>query len=103
MHYTSYGLLALVPAAFVLSPSSLNIPVDYLLAVLIPVHSQIGVNNVVSDYVPKNFQTLARVGVLGASAVTFLGLIALNVTGAGVTETVKSLWREPPSKKEASH
>ncbi|RHY94617.1 hypothetical protein DYB37_006629 [Aphanomyces astaci] len=102
MHYTSYGLLALVPAAVVLSPSALNVPVDYLLAVLVPVHSHIGINNVVSDYVPKNFKTLARAGVLGASIVTFLGLITLNVTGAGVTETVKSLWREPPSK-EASH
>ncbi|CAK4085825.1 unnamed protein product [Aphanomyces euteiches] len=103
MHLTSLALLALVPTAVVLSPSALNVPVDYALAALIPIHGHIGLNGVLSDYLPKNVQGLGRVAVLGVSVVTFVGLLSLNITGAGITESVKAIWIEPPSKKEEEH
>jgi succinate dehydrogenase (ubiquinone) membrane anchor subunit len=97
---TNLSLAALVPTAVILSPSSLNVPVDYALAVLLPLHSHIGMNGVLSDYIPKNILPLTRLALLGASGVMFLGLMNLNITGSGVTETVKTIWREPPSNKE---
>lgn len=37
----------------------------------------------------------ARIGVLGMSTITYLGLTKLNLFGEGITETVKGLWRRP--------
>ena len=79
----------------------LNVPVDYGLAVLIPVHAHIGMNYVISDYIPKHAQGLARLGWLSVTGVMFLGLLNMNISGVGVTETVKTIWRENP--KDAKH
>ena len=37
----------------------------------------------------------SRWGLLAASGITFLGLMKLNVSGPGITSTVKSLWHKP--------
>lgn len=100
-HLTSVGLMALVPAAFVLSPSPLCLPVDLALGVLIPAHAHVGMNNVISDYVPKSTRQLARIAWLGATAIMFLGFLRCNIEGVGITETVKTVWRESPNKKKA--
>lgn len=47
----------------------------------------------VTDYVPKAAQPLARSGVLGVTAVTFLGLMKLSLMGDGIGGTVKKLWK----------
>ncbi|KAH7462958.1 hypothetical protein KRP22_001569 [Phytophthora ramorum] len=98
-HLTSIGLMATVPLAFVLSPSPLALPVDLALGVILPVHAHIGMNNVISDYVPKNVRTLVRLGWLGATSLMFLGLLRVNLEGPGITEVVKTVWRESPNKK----
>jgi succinate dehydrogenase (ubiquinone) membrane anchor subunit len=57
-------------------------------------------NYVVTDYVPKSVAGAARWGVLAGSAVAAAGMLKLNVSGPGVTATVKGLWaREAPAKK----
>lgn len=99
-HYSSMALMALTPVAFVLSPSPVAIPVDFALGVLFPVHAHIGMNNVISDYVPKNAQTLARLACLGVTGVMLLGFLRVNIEGVGITETVKTVWRESPNKKQ---
>jgi succinate dehydrogenase (ubiquinone) membrane anchor subunit len=99
-HLTSMGLMAAVPLAVVFSPSPLSLPVDLALGVILPVHAHIGMNNVISDYVPKNFSTLARLGWLGATSLMFLGLLRVNLEGPGITEIVKTVWRESPNKKQ---
>ncbi|KAE9039383.1 hypothetical protein PR003_g6969 [Phytophthora rubi] len=99
-HLTSIGLMAAVPLAFVLSPSPLALPVDLALGVILPVHAHIGMNNVISDYVPKSVRTLARLGWLGATSLMFLGLLRVNLEGPGITEVVKTVWRESPNKKK---
>lgn len=98
-HLTSVGLMGLVPVAFVLSPSPLNLPVDLALGVLIPLHAHVGMNNVISDYVPKAQRQLVRISWLGVTAVMLLGFLRVNLEGAGITETIKTVWREPPAKK----
>lgn len=37
-----------------------------------------------------------RAAILGASVVTYLGIMKVNLAGPGLTETVKTLWRKPP-------
>jgi succinate dehydrogenase (ubiquinone) membrane anchor subunit len=36
-----------------------------------------------------------RAAVLGASVVAYMGIMKVNLTGPGLTETVKALWRRP--------
>lgn len=99
-HLTSVGLMGLMPAAFILSPSVVSVPVDLALGVVIPVHAHIGMNQVISDYVPKTSQTLARVAWLGVTGIMFLGFLRTNIEGPGITETIKTIWRESPNKKK---
>ncbi len=99
-HTSGIVLAGLTPIAFILSPSMLNMPVDIALGVLFPLHAHVGMNYVISDYVPKALRSLARAGLLGVTIITAAGLLKLNLTGAGVTETFKSLWRKDEKKKK---
>lgn len=94
-HWSNLGLAVLFPTALFLSPSSLNWPVDLALGLLIPMHTHIGMNAVISDYVPPSIRSGVRTGWLGVSVLMFAGLLRLNLTGDGVTETMKSVWRRP--------
>ncbi len=76
-------------------------PIDILLGVLFPIHSHVALNYVVADYVPKSSRPLVRGLVLVASVITAAGLLKLNLTGPGLTESVKSLWRKPKADKKA--
>eukprot|EP00607_Mallomonas_marina_P004680 CAMPEP_0182427498 /NCGR_PEP_ID=MMETSP1167-20130531/17917_1 /TAXON_ID=2988 /ORGANISM="Mallomonas Sp, Strain CCMP3275" /LENGTH=112 /DNA_ID=CAMNT_0024609785 /DNA_START=139 /DNA_END=474 /DNA_ORIENTATION=+ len=95
-HKSSIALAVLTPVAFVLSPSSVNLPIDLTLGVLFPVHAHIALNYVISDYVPLLFSSSLiptfRMGLLGVTVVTATGLLKLNLFGPGLTESIKSLW-----------
>ena len=97
-HQGAIILAVLAPAAFMISPSPYNMPIDLTLGFIFPLHAHVGLNAVISDYVPKVLQTTARVGLLGVTGVTLLGLLKLNVMGPGLTESIKSLWRKKPTK-----
>ncbi|CAM9507171.1 unnamed protein product [Scytosiphon promiscuus] len=97
-HAVNMVILAGVPAAVATSPSALTMPLDIVLGIAMPLHAHIGMNYVISDYVPKASRKAARGAMLAASIVAALGLLKLNLTGAGLTETLKATWREP--KKE---
>ena len=90
-------LVVLTPAAFIISPSPMNMPIDIVLGVFFPLHSHVAMNYVISDYVPKASRPLARGLILAASLVAAAGLLRLNLQGPGLTETIKSLWRKPKS------
>jgi hypothetical protein len=98
-HWTSYGLAGLTPVAFILSPSLLNFPVDFALGLLIPVHMHIGLVGVIEDYIPRPQQGLSRFVMAVLSVLTAIGLLKINLCGAGITESVKSVWREPKDVK----
>mmetsp|Transcript_10536 Transcript_10536/g.38770 ORF Transcript_10536/g.38770 Transcript_10536/m.38770 type:complete len:127 (+) Transcript_10536:158-538(+) len=98
-HASSFALAGAVPAGMMTSKGSyFNVPIDLALTVALPVHSHIACNFVISDYVPHAARGVARAGVLGVSAVMFLGLAKLTVT-SGVVNTVKLLWEKPPPKE----
>ena len=69
------------------------------LAVMFPLHGHIGMNYVITDYVPKLFSKAAvgpaRAIMVGVTGATMLGLTKLNVEGPGITGTLKALWRKP--------
>lgn len=107
---------------------------DLGLGVILPFHSHVAMNAVVSDYIPYAYRSAlsdhhltavsrqstsvileavsgatcavpVRYGLLGASGITALGLLKLNLFGPGLTDTVRSLWRHekpaPLPKKTA--
>ena len=90
-HGSSFALAGLVPADMLICDG--NLPVDLGLGVALPVHSHIGLNFVISDYVPNHLRVPARAGVLGITLATLYGLFNLNMYGEGVSKTAKRLWR----------
>ena len=52
-HKANYALLGLFPLSFLLSPSSMNFPIDMGLALALPFHAHVGMNMVLTDYVKK--------------------------------------------------
>lgn len=100
-HNINNSLVVLTPIAVCLSPSSMNLPVDLVLGVALPLHAHIGMNMVITDYGKKGLGAAligpARWVMLGVTVSTALGLTKLNLTGPGITETIKSLWRRPAS------
>ncbi|CAG9464645.1 unnamed protein product [Pedinophyceae sp. YPF-701] len=103
-HYSHYALGAFVPlACFAPDNSVLQTVADWGITAALPVHSQISVNAVVSDYVPKPVRGAARVATLFGTATMFLGLAKLNATGPGLTRTVRQLWhKEPPLSTQST-
>mmetsp|Transcript_9623 Transcript_9623/g.14019 ORF Transcript_9623/g.14019 Transcript_9623/m.14019 type:complete len:171 (-) Transcript_9623:39-551(-) len=100
-HYTNMSLAVLTPAALFLSPLPLlNWPVDMGLALVIPVHSYYGLVGVIQDYVPQGQQNVSIMAALVLSILMGLGLLKVNLCGAGVTESVKCLWRPVKAIKE---
>mmetsp|Transcript_78778 Transcript_78778/g.218983 ORF Transcript_78778/g.218983 Transcript_78778/m.218983 type:complete len:146 (-) Transcript_78778:72-509(-) len=97
-HTTQIAQAVLLPIALVLSPSSLNMPIDFALGVLFPFHSYVAVNYVITDYVPKVARSGARMALFVATIIAAAGMLKINVTGPGLTATVTNLWRKP--KKE---
>lgn len=93
-HGVSKAMAGLVPLAWYLDKDGWTIkPVDLALGAAIPVHAHIGMNAVISDYVPPMARGLARGGMLGVTAITALGLLKLNLTpGGGFSKAVKTMW-----------
>lgn len=58
--------------------------------------ADIGMNYVITDYVPKFFGKAARgparVIMFAITGLTTAGLVKLNVDGPGITGTLKRLW-----------
>ena len=98
-HKINLAITALTPLAFALSPSPLSMPIDILMGLALPIHAHIGMNYVITDYVPKLSKGAvgpARIFMLGLTGVTILGCAKINFMGPGLTETVKGLWRGSP-------
>ena len=95
-HTLNVALVAAAPIAVLAHPSPLSTPVDLAIGIALPIHAHVGMMNVISDYAPKISKHAAapmRASMAGLTAVTIAGLLRLNLQGAGITETAKSLWR----------
>mmetsp|Transcript_5202 Transcript_5202/g.14922 ORF Transcript_5202/g.14922 Transcript_5202/m.14922 type:complete len:128 (+) Transcript_5202:215-598(+) len=97
--YSHYALAGLVPVAALGGEGNTLISLtDLALGVALPIHAHIGLNGILSDYVPPRYLGASRWGVLASSAIVFVGLQKLNLSGPGITKTVKSLWHSPEKK-----
>lgn len=101
-HKVNLGLLIATPVAVITSPSVLSHGLDLALGVGIPLHAHIGMNAVITDYVPKSVKGPARAALLGVTGLTVIGLTYLNISGPGITESIKALWKGPKGEKVAS-
>jgi len=95
-HYSHIALLAGLPVALLLSPSIINMPIDLALGLIIPYHAHIGMVNVVEDYVPRPYRPIGKGVLLLMTVLTTFGILKINLCGAGITESIKALWRETP-------
>ncbi len=98
-HNSGIALAVLIPLAF--AP---NVVVSYAanvaMAPIIGFHSLVGMNGVVSDYIPKQWRGYARFGVMGASAVIVLGAFNLIFQGHRLSDLIGDLWRKPKKDEE---
>ena len=95
-HRVNLALLGATPVALATDNTFLSFPVDMGLAVMFPLHGHIGMNYVLTDYVPKISKAAlgpSRVALAGVTAVSILGLTKLNLEGPGITGTLKAFWR----------
>jgi succinate dehydrogenase (ubiquinone) membrane anchor subunit len=101
--YHAVGILLTgFPLVLLFEQPFLTFPMDLAFGALIPIHSHIGWNYIISDYVPKQFRTIARYSTAGVTLVMFLGILKLNLAGPGLSKTLKSLWSSPENS-EKSH
>mmetsp|Transcript_12391 Transcript_12391/g.15482 ORF Transcript_12391/g.15482 Transcript_12391/m.15482 type:complete len:153 (+) Transcript_12391:172-630(+) len=100
--------LAIAAPAVIFSPDSwtdgfVDKAFGALLALNISVHSWVGMNYVITDYVPKISKTLlgpARVVSAGMSGVTLFGLGIVAIRGErGVKGLIKGLWTPKETKE----
>lgn len=107
VHHKMTTFLAIATPFYFFSPESMtdglvDKAVGVILAVNVSAHSWIGLNYVVTDYVPKVSKAMvgpARIVTAGLGAVTLLGLskIALNGKG-GLKGAVLGLWKKKEEK-----
>ncbi|KNC81366.1 hypothetical protein SARC_06310 [Sphaeroforma arctica JP610] len=85
----SVGSLALIPAAAVVGPS---LPIDMAMAVVLPLHSYWGMEQVFTDYAKGIFAPLSTVLNVVVHVGTVGGLIMFNLNDVGITKAVQQLW-----------
>ena len=96
-HNTSLFLLVGFPLALLPVPT-ISFPFELAIGFIIPLHSHIGFNYIITDYVPKAMRSAARAGVLATTVISVLGLTYINVKGDGIGNAFRSLWKKPPAK-----
>ncbi len=70
-----------------------------MIGVALPVHSHIGVVQIIEDYVPRKYQNYSKTLLSIITVITTIGLLKINLCGAGISESFKSLWRNPKDTK----
>lgn len=98
-HWTFERLLAgsLVPLTLTpFAAGSLNPTLDAILCAAILVHSHLGFQNIIIDYVPaKRFPKARKFSMWGlnlATALVGLGLYEFETNDVGVTEAIRRVW-----------
>lgn len=114
-HYSQLTAAVLFPISFILAPSAicvhasvstfhLQVPIDYIMCVLYPLHGHIGMSHIFSDYcgpvchfvsrlIMQILSKTLRIITLFLSLFGMMGLLYLNATSDGLTATIKQLWR----------
>ena len=96
-HVTGVLLALHIPVAFCgFMPDLIQNLADDGLAILLPLHGFVGLNFVITDYVPNKMRGGVRVMAFLSMLLACGGMIRLNMKGnPGVSGTVKHLWMKP--------
>ncbi|CDR37975.1 CYFA0S01e19790g1_1 [Cyberlindnera fabianii] len=101
-HWTYERLIAisLVPLSITPFVTNVDMPIlDSLLSSFILIHSHIGFQSCIIDYIPKRvygFWHKAAMALLTfGTAVGFYGIYTIETMDEGVTNLIKKLWTEP--------
>lgn len=98
-YFTPITLGIAFPLALIAHPSPISLPVDLLLGIVIPIHSQIGMHGVITDYIPRRSQNVALVIMYIITGLTLAGFLKINLQGGGITNGVKQIYRDPVPAK----
>ena len=91
-HYTSYVMVAGIPASFLLG-APVSTVVDLACGVVIPLHAHIGMRSVIVDYVHEQSTRDAVLMALAAFTVGSIGgLTYFNAVDVGLTKGIKALF-----------
>ena len=89
------GLVPLTVAPF--AAGSMNPTLDAVLCGTLLLHSHMGFQGIIIDYIPKKrFPNARKFSLWGLNAVTFLvgvGLYEFETNDVGITEAVKRIWK----------
>jgi succinate dehydrogenase (ubiquinone) membrane anchor subunit len=89
------GLIPLTLAPF--AGGSVSPYTDAALCALLLIHSHMGFQQIIVDYIPTKDHPTARKlfgwGLMAGTAVVGIGLYEFETTDIGITETVKRIWR----------
>ncbi|KAH8906008.1 hypothetical protein BR93DRAFT_723023 [Coniochaeta sp. PMI_546] len=98
-HWTFERLVGASLVPLTLTPfaaGSLNPGMDAVLMGLIVIHSHLGFQNIIIDYLPKRRTPKSRKAAMWglnlATALVALGLYEFETTDVGVTEAIKRIW-----------
>ena len=91
-HYTSYAMVAGIPASFLLG-APVSTVVDLACGAIIPLHAHLGMRSVLVDYVHDQSTRDAILMALAAFTVGSIGgLTYFNATDVGLTKGIKALF-----------
>jgi succinate dehydrogenase (ubiquinone) membrane anchor subunit len=89
------GLVPLTVAPF--AAGSLNPAMDATLCALMLVHSHMGFQSIIIDYIPKDKYPKSRAvswwGLRAATVLVAIGLYEFETNDVGVTEAIKRIWK----------
>lgn len=99
-HLTGTLLAVHLPIAFCgFMPEVIQNIADQGLSVLFPLHGFLGMNFVITDYVPKAARSPVRILAFLSMVLAFGGMARLNLSGnPGVAKTVKHMWMKPKTE-----
>lgn len=89
-HATTYWMLGSIVAGFIAPGNGL---VDASLAISVPLHMHLGLEQVITDYVHgKGAFVLAKSTLRVLTVGTIAALIYFNISDVGITEAIRELW-----------
>ncbi|KAI9820124.1 MAG: membrane anchor subunit of succinate dehydrogenase, Sdh4 [Thelocarpon impressellum] len=99
-HWTFERLISATLIPLTIAPfaaGSLNPTTDALLCATLLIHSHIGFESVLIDYIPAKRHPLARKifwwGLRGATLLVAVGLYEFETNDVGLTEAIKRVWK----------
>ncbi|KAG9293532.1 hypothetical protein G9A89_005535 [Geosiphon pyriformis] len=91
--FLSIGLIPLTVASVVNGAHPIT---DLFLGVALPIHSHIGFDSIITDYLPARrapiMNKVSTWGLRGATLVVLLGCYQFNTNDVGISELVRKIW-----------